>query len=126
MYMDFPHLKDDDDDKVLNDLMKLRLFLRPYAQSLANFIIGNLFWIVLLIFGTLYLCEYINPPYNKHAKINLEDYKTNNNKEEEHKPKKISIWVRIENALRFCMGNWIVDRAIRIGDYLFNKPNPVV
>jgi hypothetical protein len=111
---------------MLTDLMKLRLFLRPYAQFLADLIIKNLFWIVLLIFGTLYLCEYINPPYNKNAKINLEDYKTNNKKDHTDLPKKVSMWMRIENALRFCLGNWIVDRAISTGDFVLNKPNPIV
>mmetsp|Transcript_5440 Transcript_5440/g.9178 ORF Transcript_5440/g.9178 Transcript_5440/m.9178 type:complete len:199 (+) Transcript_5440:108-704(+) len=59
----------EDDKKLVVNFNRLGDRLRPHVLKLANFIIGNLFYIVLALFASLFLLEFIRGRCSKAKKM---------------------------------------------------------
>ena len=89
-------------------------------NKFANFIMGNLHWFCIGLFGSLYLYEwaeyFTSPPKNIEVDENIQEYE----------PRKKTLMDKMGGYARSCLGNRVCDLAYKIYDYVVNKPNPLV
>ena len=96
----------------------------------ADFTIGNLHWLAIGIFGTLYLFECINnrffPEEKKEAEAVSSQDKSIDNTSGHQIKKRDPTLVMIQKYSRMILGNKITEFLIGILDYIIFKPNPLV